>query len=195
MPSRKHYAERIKKLLNEVAFFEDFTDEEKSMLAGSSDMILPYTNGDRIIKQGEFDRAIFILLEGELTITRNEAPGKELNVLKKGALFGEIPFINKGLRTTNVVAMGKVLVLKIEEYVFKEFSPEIRSKLELKLLKLLAGRLDQMNAAMARQKAEFESFHQAFEHIRTGIKNILATSEELHLIQNFSEFYCKELKK
>ena len=90
---------------------------------------------------------------------------------------------------------GKSMALRSEEYVFKTLSPAIRSKFEFQLLKMLVGRLEQMNGAMARQKEEFQQFPDAFEHIKKGIRSIMETCEEISMIQNLSDSHFRELRK
>ena len=61
-----------------------------------------------LIRQGEKDSTIFVLLKGTLAITKNEVPDAKLNTLKAGSMFGEVPLITGKSRSTNVIAKNKV---------------------------------------------------------------------------------------
>jgi CRP-like cAMP-binding protein len=99
------------------------------------------------------------LLKGTLAITKNEAPDAELNALKAGAMFGEVPLITGKPRSANVIAKNKVLVLKMDGYLLKTPDPAILNKFKDHLIKVLIKRLDEMNSSMAAFKVGFEKMY------------------------------------
>ena len=121
--------------------------------------LIEYKKGDCVIRQGEKDSTIFILLKGTLGITKNEVPDAELNTLKVGALFGEVPLITGKSRSTNVIAKNKALVLKMDSYLLKTLDPSILNKFKDHLIKILIRRLDEMDSSMAAFKFEFEKMY------------------------------------
>ena len=121
--------------------------------------IAKYKKGENIIRQGEKDSTIFVLLKGSLAITKDEVLDAELNTLTLGAMLGEVPLITKKFRSTNVIAKKKVVVLKMDSYLLKTLDPAILNKFKDHLLKILIGRLDEMNVAMAAFKQEFEKMY------------------------------------
>lgn len=149
----------ILKLIKEISFFKPFTAGEKKTLANLDNHLIEYKKGDFVISQGDKDSTIFVLLKGNLAITKNEVPDAELNTLKAGALFGEVPFITGKKRSTNVVAKNKVLVLKMDSHLLKTLDPSILNKFKDHLLKIIIKRLDEMNSAMAAFKFEFEKMY------------------------------------
>jgi len=149
----------VLKLIKEIAFFKPFTAAEKKTLANLESHIIEYKKGDYVIHQGDKDSTIFILLKGVLAITKDEVPDAELNTLKAGAMFGEVPLITGKTRSTNVIAKNKVLVLKMDSYLLKTLDPSILNKFKDHLLKIIIKRLDEMNSAMASFKIEFEKMY------------------------------------
>ncbi|PIP73688.1 MAG: hypothetical protein COW89_02025 [Nitrospinae bacterium CG22_combo_CG10-13_8_21_14_all_47_10] len=147
------------KLIKEIPFFKPFTAGEKKTLANLDSHIIEYKKGDYIIHQGDKDSTVFVLLKGVLAITKNEVPDAELNTLKAGALFGEVPLITGKTRSTNVIAKTKVTVLKIDGYLLKTLDPSILNKFKDHLLRILIKRLDEMNSAMVTFKLEFEKMY------------------------------------
>ena len=121
--------------------------------------IAKYKKGENIIRQGEKDSTIFVLLKGSLAITKDEVLDTELNTLNLGAMFREVPLNTGKSRSTNVIAKKKVVVLKMDSYLLKTLDPAILNKFKDHLLKILIGRLDEMNVAMAAFKQEFEKMY------------------------------------
>ena len=121
--------------------------------------IAEYKKGEHFIRKGEKDSTIFVLLKGSLAITKDEVLDAELNTLNLGAMFGGVPLITRKSRSTNVIAKKKVVVLKMDSYILKTLDPAILNKFKDHLLKILIGRLDEMNFAMAAFKQEFEKMY------------------------------------
>ena len=121
--------------------------------------IAEYKKGEHFIRKGEKDSTIFVLLKGSLAITKDEVLDTELNTLNLGAMFGEVPLNTGKSRSTNVIAKKKVVVLKMDSYILKTLDPAILNKFKDHLLKILIGRLDEMNIAMAVFKQEFEKMY------------------------------------
>ena len=83
-----------------IPFFKSFSAGEKKTVANLNSHLIEDKKGVYVIRQGEKDSTIFILLKGTLAITKNEVPDAELNTLKVGALFGEVPLITGKSRST-----------------------------------------------------------------------------------------------
>lgn len=147
------------KLMKGIAFFKPFSVSEMKTIANLESHVVDYAKGDHLIRQGEKDSTIFILLKGTLAITRNEVPDAELNTLKAGAMFGEVPLITGKTRSTNVIAKNKVVALKMDGYLLKTLDPAILNKFKDHLIKVLIKRLDEMNTSMAAFKIEFEKMY------------------------------------
>jgi CRP-like cAMP-binding protein len=147
------------KLMKGIKFFKPFTAKEIKTVANLDSHIIEYKKGDFVIRQGEKDSTIFILLKGSLAITKNEVPDAELNTLKAGAMFGEVPLITGKTRSTNVIAKNKVIALKMDGYLLKTLDPSILNKFKDHLIKVLINRLDEMNTSMAAFKFEFEKMY------------------------------------
>ncbi|QPJ64377.1 MAG: cyclic nucleotide-binding domain-containing protein [Candidatus Nitrohelix vancouverensis] len=141
-------------LMDNISFFDDFSEGEKETLSRIENHILSPDPGDLIIRQGDTDSTIFVLIKGQVAITRNEIPGEELNTLSAGAVFGEVPLITGSARSTNVMAKESVVLLKMDGYLFNNLDPAILNKFKDQLLKLLIKRMGEMNEAMAKLKQE-----------------------------------------
>lgn len=151
--------QEIVKLMKDLPFFKPFSVKEMKTIANLDSHIVEYKKGGFVIRQGEKDSTIFILLKGSLAITKDEVPDAELNTLQAGAMFGEVPLITGKTRSTNVIAKNKVVALKMDGYLLKTLDPSILNKFKDHLIKVLIKRLDEMNSSMAAFKFEFEKMY------------------------------------
>ncbi len=92
--------------------------------------------GTVVIHEGEEGRGLFVVLSGELDVSRRAAAGGEvvpLGTLRTGDVFGEMSLLRNARTTATVVAQRPATVLFLaREYVARIVAavPEIRSYLE-----------------------------------------------------------------
>ena len=98
-----------------------------------------------MIKQGNSDNRLFILLTGNVNMVKEEDTSKVLAQLKRGDLFGEVSFISRRPRTANVITVGEVIVIRIDGDQFHTLPHVIENKIQEQLVDLLVKRLDNMN--------------------------------------------------
>jgi serine/threonine-protein kinase len=140
--------EQVLALFDKIDFFSEFTAEEKKVIGGLKSNIQKFQPNERIIKQGEADFSVFILLKGNVSITKNEHPDLTLNKLKAGDVFGEMSLLAKRLRSTNVIADSEVISLKLDGEHFDKIDPVIQNKFKDRFIEILIKRLDDMNEAI-----------------------------------------------
>jgi hypothetical protein len=99
-----------------------------------------------IIKKGETDRAMYLILDGSARVELPTEAGKRvvLSELQPGDIFGEIALVEEVERTADVVASEDSRVLEIDwtslERIRRIF-PMISSKLFLNISRVLGARL------------------------------------------------------
>lgn len=91
--------------------------------------------GTVVINEGEEGRGLFVVLSGELDVSRRQADGSSipLGALKTGDVFGEMAILRNARTTATVVAQRPATVLFLaRDYVTRIVSgvPEIKSYLE-----------------------------------------------------------------
>jgi len=182
-------------VVKDLDFFKEFEENEIKVLGQFKNNIIHYTKGERVIAEGEVGQELYVLLQGEIAITKDLAPDQELNTLNPGALFGEVPLISGSPRLTNAVAKNKILVLKMDQFIFNALPTEVLNRFFKNLLTVLIGRLNEMNNSMAEVKTEFDQFITAYDHVREGIDQIVSKSKDLKMIQNLSYEYFNKLRK
>lgn len=138
-------------LFDKISFFKLFTQEEKMVVAKFNSHIIKYDNDDYLIKQGDTDRSVYVLLQGKALVTKREKKKTILNTLKPGDIFGEVAFISERPRTTNVISIGNTIALRMDWELFSFLSETIKNKIKDKLIDVLIQRLDIMNKTLIEQ--------------------------------------------
>ena len=106
----KDNIENIQRLLT-IPALRNFEAKSLGRLLNLS-KIREYENGERIIKEGDFDPWLYFLLSGKIRITKE---GLEINTIdKKGEIFGEMRVIDSLSRSASVYAVGKTICLAVD---------------------------------------------------------------------------------
>ena len=79
------------------------------------------TNGEDVFREGEVGTTMYVIAEGEVTVTSH---GAELARLGPGAFFGEIALVTDLPRSATVTAAGRVELLAIDRDVMREAAAE-----------------------------------------------------------------------
>jgi len=103
--------------------------------------IYRYGAGDYVFRTGETGDSMFVVMEGSLQV---EAGGRELFVLEKGDVFGDMAVIDKSPRSADVKAITECRLASIDAYAFR-FLIEKIPDFSFDLLRVLANRLRTMN--------------------------------------------------
>jgi CRP-like cAMP-binding protein len=111
-------------LLKKVPLFSRCSKSSLEEIAAIADEIdLP--DGRELTREGERGREFFVLVQGEVDVTKE---GNHVRTLSDGDFFGEIALISDEPRTATVTAKGPIRVLVITDRAFKtlvERSPGI----------------------------------------------------------------------
>ena len=96
----------------------ELSQRERDAL-GSAMSVSSHPAGHVFIKEGKRGDTMFMLLEGEVAVTRERAEGShELKTLKPGELFGQLALIDDEPRAATCVAVGPVKVAALPHAAF-----------------------------------------------------------------------------
>ena len=163
--------QEILRLINNIPFFESFNLVERKEFAALSNQVVEYSDKTAIVKEGQTEMAVFILLKGEAIVTRNDLPKVTINTLTMGALFGEVSFLTKTPRTTNIFAKSNTRVLKLDQKLF--------DKLKDKFIAVLVNRISEMNTSLVRLKVELEAISHAAMDYQDEFDKILKSGKTM----------------
>jgi CRP/FNR family transcriptional regulator/CRP/FNR family cyclic AMP-dependent transcriptional regulator len=101
-----------------------------------------FKRGDLIIKKGEIDSRLFVIISDEVEVikrlgSQNE---KSLNILRSNNYFGEMALLDNYVRTASVVAREDTEALTLDQWNIRE---EIKKNpmIAIELLQTLSRRL------------------------------------------------------
>lgn len=106
--------------LKKLEFFKAFKSRELGELMDASESVT-FKGGEAIIREGETDNALYILLMGLAEVRKGE---HLITLLEKGDCFGEIGFLYAVQRTASVVATTDVMVLKVNAALLEQMSSD-----------------------------------------------------------------------
>ncbi len=142
----------VAELLQKVAIFKDLDGDE---LAAVADVCREenFVSGEHIFHEGEHGNRLFLIVEGDVRISRN-VPGsgeEALAILKPGALFGEMAVFDRSERSTDAISHGGTRVLTITRPDFEmllDFDRELAHKVLWACVRLLSTRLRSTNDSL-----------------------------------------------
>ncbi|CAN5547950.1 N/A [soil metagenome] len=126
--------------LASVPLFDGCSKKELEKIAKAGDEILR-TAGTVIVDQGQTGREAFVVLEGEVSVKRNN---RKIGTLGPGAVVGELSLLDHGPRTATAVCDTDCELLVIDQRHFRGVLEQVPA-ISTKLLASLAGRIREMD--------------------------------------------------
>ena len=101
-----------------------------------------YEAGEYIIRKGDRGNCAFILVDGEVEVQHSQHE-KPADVMRPGAVFGEMSLLSDQRRSANIVAKTKVRVMVLEKAVFLKYL-EADPSMAVAMLKSMSNRMHQL---------------------------------------------------
>ena len=141
--------------LAKISIFSNFKKEDLQRLAKKS-RYCSYNMGDVIIKEGERDGRLFILINGKVDVIKSyrTQKAKRLRILAAPCYFGEMALIDDMIRSATVVARGKVKTLCLDQWNLHK-AIETYPALAIELLRMLYRRFIALEKVMANSSGGF----------------------------------------
>src|SRR5574337_574140 len=104
------------KLLREMTFFQDLSDNEIAIVAGVVNR-KSFKLGDTIFKESEDGASLYIIKRGEVKACKIAPDGElfTLMIMKDGDIFGEMSFLDGRPRSATVVAVSDLDTFVIDK--------------------------------------------------------------------------------
>lgn len=137
--------------LRELSFFEGFSRTDIEILANRAH-IRSFPAGAALVRQGDLDSCMFVVLGGKARVTFH-APGgsREIAVVGKGDIVGEISVLTGSARTATVTAVEPLSAIEIDKPAFAEAIGGRKH-----LLEHIASVVEQRRAELAHVRQEAE---------------------------------------
>ena len=139
-----------------MPLFSRLSDREMLRVMQVAD-VRPFSAGDMVIKEGDKGDELFIVLAGQVKVSRGEAV---LTVLGPGEHFGEMALIRSVPRSASVQAEVGCELIAIRRGDFFDIlrrEHELAVKLLWQFLGVLADRLDQTSKDLKVARAELSA--------------------------------------
>lgn len=136
---------RKKQFLRSLDIFKDLRDGELGYLVQSLHS-RTYREGEVVFVEGDIGRALFILEDGSVELTRED--GHKLYTLKPGEFFGEMALLESLPRSATATATAKShmhLLYKSKLDALLNSQPRIGVTIMGHLARLLSARLRRLN--------------------------------------------------
>lgn len=135
-------------MMRKLHFFDGFAENEirEVMEAGHWRQ---FASGKNIITEGELDDTFFVIVEGEVTVWKEDT---ELGILGKGDVFGEMGFARRIKRTATIRARGSVHLLCLNATAMKRASRDTQLKFHQVFVTTLIDRLATANERLLAAK-------------------------------------------
>lgn len=137
--------------LPDTGFLSLASDRLKKLLASQA-KDLSLHSGEVLFEQGDEGDALFVIIEGSLEISILSANGRKLSleIMRPGAIFGEISLFDPGPRTATATALEKTRVCRVR-------NPDVLTQLRdhpdiaADMIRLAGQRMRWMNAQLNEQ--------------------------------------------
>lgn len=134
--------------LRRIPLFSNLEPSKLKLLAFTSER-LTYAKGQAIFRQGDMGDAAYIVLEGQADVMIGAADNQQkVATIGKHSIIGEIAVLCDVPRTATVVAVDKLVALKISKDLFLRMVKEF-PQMAVEIMRELARRLDRTNQQLA----------------------------------------------
>lgn len=127
-------------ILEALHFPQEFTDRERAVLCSDRMGVRRVETGEVLIREGDTDRDMWLLLQGAFQVVKRTQPNLPLGVLHSGSFCGEIAWFTGQPRTASVIASEPGLVLRFDFEQSHGYPPELLLKIYHNLLADVIGR-------------------------------------------------------
>lgn len=124
--------------------------EEKAKLLAEKLGVRYLKNGEMLVKEGEVDQTLFILVKGRLDVTSRDPNGKEQAVysMKEGECAGTRAFVEQSPRKATLLAVGDATVYTLTPADFESLLdayPRLAFMVMRALFRITHANLSRMN--------------------------------------------------
>ncbi len=138
----------IAETLREVFLFKELTEPDRMMIAPYLEEVF-YESGEAICTEGELGDSFFVVIEGEVKVTRKTT---YLTTIGEGGNFGELALIGSGRRTASVTATKHTRLFQLSRERFMQLikgKPSMASRLMMPLVVRVSTRLNDVTERLA----------------------------------------------
>lgn len=133
------------RMLRMLKFFHEFSQAEihEVLQAGSWQ---EFVAGDHLVRQGELDDRLYIIVSGHCQVERN---GVTIGRINTGDCFGEASYVPGAIRQATVRALGPVTALSVSSTLLEQVSASCQLRFNRVFLRSLIQRLQGVERSLS----------------------------------------------
>lgn len=137
-------------LIARVPLFSPLEDADLERIANLT-QAHTFKKGDVIIREGDKDRRLFVIISGEVEVVKGLGSKKEwrMRVMGPHNYFGEIALIDDSARSASVIAKMETEVLTLDQQNLRQVI-EKNPAIAFELLQRLSRRIRELEEAIAK---------------------------------------------
>ncbi len=137
---------------------EDISEKECELLS-STFQLRKLSANEILLREGEHDDTLYIVIEGEIVATRDAGGGEQVTLhhLKAGDIAGAMGFIDSNSHSATLSAGKNSLVLELHRDVL-EGMIDVHPQLVYKVMKMIIRSVHQTLLRMNRQFVEMNNY-------------------------------------
>ncbi|HHJ36780.1 MAG TPA: cyclic nucleotide-binding domain-containing protein [Gammaproteobacteria bacterium] len=137
---------------------EDISREECEILSLAF-QVRKLGAGEALLREGEKDDALYIIIEGDIVVTRDAGGGEHVTLqhLKPGDVAGAMGFIDNTSHSATVSAAGESHVLELHRDALESMIDE-HPRLMYKIMKMIIKSVHRTMLQMNRQFVEMNNY-------------------------------------
>lgn len=107
----------------QITVLEGLSEDEWQMVIRNAQTI-PFSKGEVLLKEGEVDDAVYIVVSGQVEVIGARAFGrvKRIATIDEGSVFGEVAFFDAKPRSASVRAINDGQVLRLSRKGFHQIA-------------------------------------------------------------------------
>ena len=127
--------------LKEIELFEGLSVSEFAAVASITEEVV-YPLGEIVIQEGDTGETMYLIVSGEVTVTKDQGEGPQLELARIGAgnYFGEMALVDDIVRSATVRTEQESRLLVLHKQEFKEIVREY-PQIALQICKVLSARI------------------------------------------------------
>ena len=129
--------------IKKIPFFHEFRDSETWEIVRMSSW-RRHSPQKVIVKEGDIDESIFIIVEGEARVSKG---ADDVDTLAKGYCFGELLYFDEARteRTTTITASSALTVIEIKAQALQTATDRLQKLFNKAFLRILVNRRSQVS--------------------------------------------------
>lgn len=135
---------KMLQVMTKIPFFREFNQNERERIINHAHFFIAQP-GEHIITKDELDTAFYILLNGKARVCLDDE-SKTLATLGPGDYFGEISFVLKTPRSSNVISDEMCILLQVDPRLMGALPSDIREKFKDQIIIKFAKMITDANA-------------------------------------------------